>query len=59
MIRIMKHLKTLTHTQLVKETMNQLIYFKPDPTIINDKITSLIERDFLKVTNSQVILYYT
>lgn len=47
-VRIMKARKTLKHTDLVVEVMNQLTLFKPNPRLIKTKIEALIEREFLQ-----------
>lgn len=47
-VRIMKARKTLSHQQLIGETLTQLSFFKPDPKKIRESIESLIEREFLE-----------
>lgn len=58
-VRIMKSRKTLSHTELVMEVLNQLSLFKPTPRVIKNKIESLIEREFLErsPTNPQEYIY--
>lgn len=47
-VRIMKARRSLSHTDLVLEVLNQLSFFKPNPRVIKTKIESLIDREFLE-----------
>lgn len=47
-VRIMKARKTLTHVQLVAETIQQLHFFKPNPRAVKRRIEHLIEREYLE-----------
>jgi len=47
-VRIMKTRKTLHHTVLVGEVLQQLQFFKPQPKAIKQRIESLVERDYLE-----------
>jgi cullin 3 len=42
--------KELTHAQLLSETLAQLTQFKPDVSMIKQRIESLIEREYLERT---------
>ena len=48
-VRIMKTRKTISHSDLITEVVNQLIpRFTPQPKIIKQQIEILIERDYLE-----------
>lgn len=47
-VRIMKARKTLLHTTLTSEVLNQLQLFRPEGAMIKKVIESLIERDYLR-----------
>jgi cullin 3 len=48
-VRIMKSRKTLTHHQLMTETLQQVLSrFSPDVNMIKKRIESLIDRDYLE-----------
>lgn len=47
-VRIMKARKTLLHTTLTSEVLNQLQLFRPEGSMIKKVIESLIERDYLR-----------
>lgn len=53
-VRIMKSRKTLHHTQLVMEVIQQLHFFKPNPKVIKMKIENLIDREFLERDSEKV-----
>jgi Cullin protein neddylation domain len=40
--------KELTHAQLLSETLAQLTQFRPDVSMIKQRIESLIEREYLE-----------
>ena len=57
-VRIMKSRRTLEHTQLVVETTRQLTQrFQPDPQIIKQRIETLIDRDYLRRSDSDRKMY--
>jgi hypothetical protein len=57
-VRIMKTRKTLRHTQLVAEAMQQLqARFKPQPSMIKKRIESLIESEYLERNEDDRALY--
>jgi cullin 1 len=47
-VKIMKSRKKMTYMHLVNEVMTILQMFKPTPTVIKNRIESLIEKDFLE-----------
>eukprot|EP00607_Mallomonas_marina_P010807 CAMPEP_0182421016 /NCGR_PEP_ID=MMETSP1167-20130531/6181_1 /TAXON_ID=2988 /ORGANISM="Mallomonas Sp, Strain CCMP3275" /LENGTH=798 /DNA_ID=CAMNT_0024597697 /DNA_START=51 /DNA_END=2447 /DNA_ORIENTATION=+ len=46
-VRIMKARKTLSHQQLVAETLTQLSFFQPQPKVVKRRIEALIDREYL------------
>ena len=59
-VRIMKSRKTLNHNQLVTEVVEQLNKrFQPSPAIIKKRIENLIEREYIKrsETDRKVYVY--
>uniref|UniRef100_A0A0G4FCL8 Cullin family profile domain-containing protein n=1 Tax=Chromera velia CCMP2878 TaxID=1169474 RepID=A0A0G4FCL8_9ALVE len=56
-VRIMKARKTLSHQQLVTETLQQLSFFKPNPRAIKTRIEHLIEREYLERQPGQTNTY--
>ena len=57
-VRIMKSRKTLNHNQLVTEVVEQLNKrFQPSPAIIKKRIENLIEREYIKRSDSDRKVY--
>ena len=57
-VRIMKSRKTLNHNQLVSEVVEQLNKrFQPSPAIIKKRIENLIEREYIKRSDSDRKVY--
>lgn len=56
-VRIMKARKTLTHQQLVAETLTQLSFFKPDPKVVKRRLETLIDREYLARDEENSNLY--
>ena len=57
-VRIMKSRKTLNHNQLVSEVVEQLNKrFQPSPAIIKKRIENLIEREYIKRSESDRKVY--
>jgi cullin 3 len=57
-VRIMKARKTLSHANLVAEVVRQIsVRFHPDPHFIKQRISSLIERDYLARDDDDRRLY--
>jgi cullin 3 len=40
--------KVLSHSQLITETISQLTHFKPEVSMIKNRIETLIEREYLE-----------
>lgn len=47
-VRIMKSRKTLSHNELIVETVKQITRFKPSPQFIKKRIDALLEREYLQ-----------
>lgn len=47
-VRIMKSRKTLSHNELIVETVKQITRFKPSPQFIKKRIEALLEREYLQ-----------
>ncbi|KAJ5375309.1 hypothetical protein N7517_007315 [Penicillium concentricum] len=57
-VRIMKQRKTLTHSQLMTETLSQLsARFVPDVNMIKRRIESLIDREYLERVSEEPPTY--
>eukprot|EP00931_Biecheleriopsis_adriatica_P030370 TRINITY_DN17902_c0_g1_i1.p1 TRINITY_DN17902_c0_g1~~TRINITY_DN17902_c0_g1_i1.p1 ORF type:complete len:787 (+),score=219.46 TRINITY_DN17902_c0_g1_i1:64-2424(+) len=57
-VRVMKSRKTLEHNQLVMEVTRHLTSrFKPEPTLIKQRIEKLIEREYLERSQSDRRVY--
>lgn len=56
-VRIMKGRKSEVYISLVSEVIHQCILFKPDPSLIKQRIESLVEREFLKRDSANRNLY--
>jgi len=57
-VRVMKSRKTLKHTQLVEEVINQLSHrFQAQPSLIKKRIQILLDREFLGRSQSDMHAY--
>jgi len=56
-VRIMKSRKRLDHNNLIQEVMHSLRMFRPDGTLIKQKIEQLIEREYLERDPEERTIY--
>ncbi|CAH2448493.1 Ubiquitin-protein ligase [Komagataella phaffii CBS 7435] len=58
-VRIMKARKTLTHNNLMNETIKQLANrFSPPPSLIKQRIESLLEKEYMERDSKERNLYH-
>lgn len=58
-VRIMKARKTLTHNNLMNETIKQLANrFSPPPSLIKQRIESLLEKEYMERDSEERNLYH-
>ena len=56
-VRVMKARKKEEHNQLIEKVIKQISIFLPQLDMINERIKSLIEREYLRIDPSEISTY--